>query len=277
MTSVAITLRKALPLPFVMAVLAGSAVALAVFLVPIGLIEALVMASGLPAMLAAAAPPLGVTARALLAIGGGAIAMVATAGGLLLADRFARALPRRDRPEPLAVEAFAPRRRILAASEPEFPRRPIFAESDLAASPETAEDEPELLDLEPIAQAMWQGSVGAADADLPVVDVEVEDVEGASARDELLLDEEVILAVPEPELFPAFAEPVRRASALETQTLAELLDRLEVGLERKRLALAAVAPAPVQEPRPISPMPADIDEALRDALGTLRRMNARSR
>lgn len=296
MASVAIKLGKALPLPFLMALLAGSAVALAAFLAPTGLIEALVTASGLPSVLAAAAPPLGMTARALLAIGGGAVAMVATAGGLVLADRIARAMPRRNRPEPLAVEEFAPRRRILAVSDEQAPRRPIFAESDLGASldlvdpapadaaleaypfghvEQVREEQSDLLDLAPIAQAMWRDPVVAHEAAsaLPDVAAEADESEFVDlAPDEVVAFEELAA-----EPVPVFAKPASSAADYDALSLAQLLLRLEVGLERRRqFGAAPVAPAFAPRPAETIPAPSDMDEALRDALGTLRRMSARS-
>lgn len=64
-----------LPIAPVIAGLLGGAVALGVLVVPMPVLEALVMDSGLPAILSAAEPPLGFTARAMGALGaGGAVA-----------------------------------------------------------------------------------------------------------------------------------------------------------------------------------------------------------
>jgi hypothetical protein len=59
-----------LPLAPLAAAVLGGAAAAACALMPASMLESLVMASGLPAVLQAAAPPLGMTAR--LAIAGGA-------------------------------------------------------------------------------------------------------------------------------------------------------------------------------------------------------------
>jgi hypothetical protein len=54
--------------------LLGAVAALGVIAMPVGVLESLVMDSGLPAVLTAAEPPLGFTARAMLAVGAGGIA-----------------------------------------------------------------------------------------------------------------------------------------------------------------------------------------------------------
>lgn len=71
-----------LPIAPVAAALLGGVAAGACALMPIPMLESLVMASGLPAAVSAAAPPLGMTAR--LAIAGGAGAMVMVFGWLVL-------------------------------------------------------------------------------------------------------------------------------------------------------------------------------------------------
>ncbi|RJF90694.1 hypothetical protein D3876_10825 [Sphingomonas cavernae] len=279
-----------------MAVFAGSAVATAILFLPITLLETIVVASGLPKLVPAAAAPLGVTARALCAIGGAAVAMMLTAGGLTIVDRVARALPRRARPEPLVVEEFAPRRRVLANVEETEPRRPIFAESDLGGSfdvPASAalieaseepyelvepvvEEQADLLDLSPIARAMWQ-----VPPRLPNIAIEIEDApaldeadQGEFAEFAPLEDEPADAPLSEP--VSVFGAPTPEAEDRNSLSLTELLHRLETGLERKRRTVAAV---PVSEPRPAvrAGSISDMDEALRDALGTLRRMSANSR
>lgn len=83
------------------AAVAGIAVAAVCALVPAGVLEDWVWRSGVPALVAAAAPPLGTTARAILALIGGALsASVAWSAlyllfgtGGLLAPRTVRAVP----------------------------------------------------------------------------------------------------------------------------------------------------------------------------------------
>ena len=61
-----------LPLAPLIAAVAGGGAALGVAMIPVPALEALVMDSGLPAILAAAEPPLGTTARLAVALGTGA-------------------------------------------------------------------------------------------------------------------------------------------------------------------------------------------------------------
>ena len=63
-----------LPLAPLAAALLGTVAALGVIVMPVPVLESLVMDSGLPAVLTAAEPPLGFTARAMLAAGVGGIA-----------------------------------------------------------------------------------------------------------------------------------------------------------------------------------------------------------
>jgi hypothetical protein len=55
-----------IPLAPLSALLMGAAVAFFCFAMPVALLERLVLASGAPAIIAAAAPPLGATARMLV-------------------------------------------------------------------------------------------------------------------------------------------------------------------------------------------------------------------
>lgn len=61
-----------LPIAPVIAGVLGGAVALGVLVVPMPVLEGLVMDSGLPAVIAATEPPLGFTARSIMALGAGA-------------------------------------------------------------------------------------------------------------------------------------------------------------------------------------------------------------
>lgn len=110
-----------LPLPLVGAITSGGFVALLFLAMPAGVLERAVSASGIPAILAAAEPPLGVTARiALGAVLGGVVAAFAWFGLRLsigdrpfALDRLAGWLPRGD------VHPDGP------------PRPPLFANRDL--------------------------------------------------------------------------------------------------------------------------------------------------
>lgn len=213
-------------LPYAMAALAGSAAAVMTMLAPASELEALVGESGLPAVLAAAQPPLGLTARALLAAAVALLAAAAAFTGLRSLEGLPRISTRK-------FTKFTHRRGEKALPpEAETPvvRKPIFAEAELGAP--------------------FNSVVAAApkrlEAAVPTFVREVE-------------SEVVIEPEPAPVLPPC-----------EAQSIAELVARLEAGMQRRRGTVDAKF-----EARP-SPAP-DMDAALRDALGTLQRMTARSR
>lgn len=89
MVTIARTERLTLPLAPALAIAGGVLVALLMLVLPTALLERLVMASGLPAVIAAAEPPLGLTARVALGLilGGGVMAFACVALSLLLGDR----------------------------------------------------------------------------------------------------------------------------------------------------------------------------------------------
>lgn len=110
----------------VMCVLAGLAVALLIAAAPAALLDAVVARMRLGALLPAAAPPIGVTGRTIMALAGGAAIAVAGAAPLLWRSAGRRNI--RATPRPLAP----PQRR--ADAHPDAPaRRPINASSELGA------------------------------------------------------------------------------------------------------------------------------------------------
>jgi hypothetical protein len=165
--------RNALDLP--VAGLAGLAIVFVAFVAPADLIERLVGATGLPSLLPAAAPPLGLTARiALAAIG--ALAVFGLVFVLLrLLDRTG--LEKTEAPvfEPVDEEAPKLRRRDVHPDAPV--RRPISAARDLGepapppaprapapifvAEPEPGQ-EPVAAQPETIAQLMARLELGIA-------------------------------------------------------------------------------------------------------------------
>lgn len=121
--------RLTLPLAATSAGVIGGAVALLFALIPVASLESLVLASGLPAIVAAAEPPLGATARAtLILIGGGIVALLFWAAFYIaFGDRHITVrLPRRARGED---DAPVLRR---ADAHPDAPARaPLVASRDL--------------------------------------------------------------------------------------------------------------------------------------------------
>jgi hypothetical protein len=224
------------PFAPVVAVLFGLVAAILILATPGWMFERMVVASGLPGLVHAAAPPLGDKARVLAAI----VALSAVAGILW----FILALP-----DMLRTPGIPQSRghRIEPDYDPDetsirfdaLIRRPLFAEADLGA---------------------------------PFMSDEAV----AHARDELVLDtlapdEEAGIAEPvENTVAPAMsADPVEQAqdaqpqqepdpiaAAQDQRTTSGLLDRLERALERRERRTGSSAPI----------LPGDI-EALREALG----------
>ncbi|TPG18604.1 hypothetical protein EAH87_10965 [Sphingomonas koreensis] len=244
--------RRRLILPLAPAIGGGAGllVALLIALAPGALLDRLVDASQIPAVIAAAAPPLGGTARAVLVIfGGGGLALLAGLASWLVVGSRAVALGRPVAPIGDGDSVPVLRR---ADSHPDAPaRRPVFAGRDLGTP---------LLDV----------AVPEPAVDLPV-------------------DLGVTLAAYDPAAIPeAPREPVRPVASLVKfarpqlidpgdrfesfdpgaliepgATIHALLDRLERGVSRPDR----------QTPTPIRPSPAAAD-GLQQALGTLRRLAA---
>ena len=108
------------------------------FALPVGVVQKVVVASGLPHLVAAAAPPLGFTARALVAL------LLTGVGGMLgLIVGLRLGAPYRPQRERLSVEddavtAEAPRVRARDAHPDAPPRRPLTVSADMIDESETA-------------------------------------------------------------------------------------------------------------------------------------------
>ncbi|URW75508.1 hypothetical protein M9980_13405 [Sphingomonas donggukensis] len=123
-----------LPLAPITAVAAGLMVAAACLLIPADVLEAMVSASGIPALLPAAAPPLGLTARIALAVTAGAgFGALAWCGAyVILGGEGVVTLRVPRRAAPFAVPKFAlPSLRGSDAHPDAPPRAPLMAARDL--------------------------------------------------------------------------------------------------------------------------------------------------
>ncbi|WP_062787089.1 hypothetical protein [Novosphingobium capsulatum] len=112
---------------------------LASFAVPVELLQRVVVASGLPHLVAAAAPPLGFTARALVALlltGLGGV--IGLALGLRLAARHRVAIDPATWAEVQDEAPVAPRVRARDAHPDAPPRRPLVVSADMIDESETA-------------------------------------------------------------------------------------------------------------------------------------------
>jgi hypothetical protein len=239
--------RAAQRIPFapVVAVIFGIAAAVLVAAMPQWLFESGVVASGLPTVIDAAAPPLGMVARILaIALAFGGVAFLFWVVLTLLTRLFdaqARArTPWRD----AGYNADA----STARSDPLPPRRPIFAPDELGAP---------LMSDEAIA------------LQLPIADPDIS----------LPIEAELSAPLVEEELAPVVAAPVD-----PDNSIAALIRRLEDGLARRTgddpdgpgggamaLSRSWIVPENV-ETLPTADDAPDDENTLRQALGTLRRM-----
>jgi hypothetical protein len=299
-SSIGIVARRAsrLPLAPIAGGMLAAAVAFLCLMVPVWMLERLSVQWGLPAMLGAATPPLGMKARLIVAIVCGGFAFLAGATLVSLLDRSGRAA-RVRRPslveeiiEPEEEDVVPLRRRTFDASvyeEPERETRPILAHRELGLPmDDVVEERPlawtrcneddlrdgDIIDHAPLPGVRLPEFVAPVEAvgpeedwlDLgafPIADVVPEyEPESTAAR---------VQAVEQPDASPA---PV----AEQSSSVASLMTRLEAGLVRRGLAglngvrydaagRATGAPVVVRPP-------ADMDQALRDALQELQRVTA---
>lgn len=264
-----------LPPATVAAAIGGGMVALACLIVPSALLEAAVLRTGLPALLAAAAPPLGITARIALAL-----LLGGTAAGLawLAARRFAA-----DRPV-VALDALAARLRRGDVHPDGPPRPPLFAHRDLgtpfmgvhAQEPDPAPEAPFVRDLPADLDQPMAAFDPAAIPDIPLPAPEPV----AALRHPQLIDpgdrfetfeltpirradadpvpaEPVAVAEPPPPVSPRPAPQAVVAPETES-TVHALLARLERGLAQREQA--SRSPGPIRT------------GSLQDTLGDLRQL-----
>jgi hypothetical protein len=257
------------------AAFAGAAIGFVVFAMPGWRFEQLVGLSGLPAVLAAAQPPLGWTARIAVAVVGAAAAFALALMTLRIAERLGSRLGRARKAEEVP-EALPIRRRRVDSHPDAPPRPPVSAKGDLG---EPAADEPGA----PAPRPFWLPD------DFPEVEREEADrweaerEDHAEAEDEPTLDlaefaaepdrAGVMRSKPTPEHEPAAAA---RAAPVHAESIAELMARLERGLSDP-----APSHASAPEPFPAAQAPADAfpeatEDRLRGAIDGLRRLARRS-
>jgi len=208
--------RLILPLAPALGGALGLAVAVAIAMLPTALLESLVMRSDIPAVLAAAAPPLGATARVLLLlIGGSGVALFAGLGLWLLFGNRRIALGRAP------VDPDLPQVRRADAHPDAPPRALVRAHRDLGAPPPALAPERAL----------------PADLDAPLADYDpgaIPDVPLAPvpAVAPLARFERPQLIDPG-DRFETFDPAPIAAPNEPTATLHALLDRLERGIARR--------------------------------------------
>ena len=269
--------RNALDLP--VAGLSALAVAFAAFVVPAGMLSDAVGASGLPSILPAAEPPLGLTARAGIAVAGALLIFAIVFGLLRLLDRSGVESSRRERADD---EAPRTRRRD---SHPDAPvRAPISAARDLG---EPRRIQSRAAEPTPI----WLAEADPGDA--VIVD---EPVFADPAPEPPMATQPHFEAAPGPESEPAPASPAEPADYFEPvaeealpqvevprpaaelpSSLPELMERLERGLARRQARPASASPAPAQPASaPPQVFPEARDDRLQSAIDSLQRLAART-
>jgi hypothetical protein len=270
--------RNTLDVP--VAALAGLSVAFAVFAAPEQLLSNLVAATGLAAIVPAAEPPLGMNARLVIGAAGAVLVFAIAFAALRWLDRVGR---RSREPEAEAeVEGVVPRLRRRDFHPDASPRPPLLAVKELGEPEDDPLTELELqqgpvLDLypweEPFVVTQPEPEPEAIFEDEPEAEAETEAEEPRFVRRSWLPEEPV---APPPEFEPVADErPVEQPRPV-AGSIAELLDRLERGLARRRVEPSAPAPTAVQaqEPVPFPVSPAS-DDRLQSAINSLQRLASR--
>lgn len=222
----------ALPIGPIAGLALGGALAFFLYAMPMWLVQRLVVESGLPALIAAAEPPLGMTARLSLAGSAGLAIALATWALFAWLDRV-----------PASIPIHSETRSRRADLHPDAPLpRPLFAESELGAPAAVDDDVLDLSELMVAPQAERRLSEEIALATAPAAEP----------------DEAEFVELP--------PEPVAARQSVST-----LMARLESGLVRRTLR-AQKAADPLPPPPAPPPAAVPMDDALREALGELRRM-----
>lgn len=222
---------------FAVPALAGFAVVFIAFAAPVDLLEGAVAASGLPSLIAGAAPPLGGKARILLGLGGGAAVFALAFALLRLIDRLTARPPRAV---PVLVEEPAPRVRRRDFHPDAPPRPPVSA-------------------IREFGEPAPPRAPRAASGDRPIATIVGEEA----------------MPAPQPASAPAAeqaSEPAPAASPSRADSLADLMARLERGLVRRAAARRPAAPRAAPQV-----FPDRSDDRLASAIESLQRLAAARR
>jgi hypothetical protein len=248
--------RNAFDMP--VAALAGLAAAVIAFATPAELLGQLISATGLPHLLAAAEPPLGLKARGMIGIVGAAAAFGLVYMLLRLLDRSGA---ERAKPEP-EMDEVGPRlrRRDLHPDAPAC--RPISATRDFG---------------EPAPPPLRRAEPAAAWFDESAQPPEAVDEPAPAWSDEPeapleLKDHQAPAWLAETESEDAPLEPESRPEPADA-SLPDLMRRLEQGLARRRTR-EVFAQAPQHPPAP-QVFPEADDDRLQSAIESLQRFAAR--
>ena len=287
-----------LPIAPLAAAVLGTAVAGACALMPASMLEGLVMASGLPAVVAAAAPPLGMTAR--LAVAAGAGGLVAVFGWLVLflllgtrsvAFGRAKTVEPDELPTPVLRRADAhpdapPRPPLLATRDLGTPflevtarakveqveSPPVIAPEPVVEPTPVAEEQDLPLDLEQPLAAFDPQAIPDMPMPPPVTLPPLRPaarpaVFDTSERFETFELTPIRRTPPPPRLTPAPRQPAEAITRPETEaTIHALLDRLEKGVVKRGIGARSET----------ARTPRESERGLEDALVTLRNLARRA-
>lgn len=259
---------------------------LASFAVPVELLQRVVVASGLPHLVAAAAPPLGFTARALVALlltGLGGV--IGLALGLRLSARHRVAIDPATWAEVQDDAPVAPRVRARDAHPDAPPRRPLVVSADMIDESETAilidESASTLPRLRPLAAddalsaelapaafdpfAIYENEEEPADLFVPPAFLTVAREQAAPREEAVGAPTEMpIVAEAEADAVPAAEPEVETAAAAEAEAEAEAEAQAEPDAV-KEADVAAHDPAPVVVASPA--LTPSLFAKARDAMG----------
>ncbi|MGP1283484.1 MAG: hypothetical protein ACTS1X_10950 [Parasphingopyxis sp.] len=284
----------------------GLIVAALILMTPNPWFEAFIVETGLPGLVSAAEPPLGARARIVFAL---IAAFVVTLGAWIaltaIVGRKLRTGTRFAMPDEAGEGSSLPRRAPSlrrADAHPDAPyRRPIMAENDLGTpldlvtvAPDDASDavdDFDVLDLGEVAEIVEDDPPSVAAGEPAATSPEEDAAAPAEAAEDVSDAPEPVFEIPLPRrdragfpdapIEPAVdPEPVAQAAPTsDARTeLADLVARLEAGLERKKTAKDRQGQAearPVTEnvmPHPQARRSDDHDAALRDALSALQQV-----
>ncbi len=259
--------RNALDVP--VAALAGLAVAYAVFAASPDQLAGLVAATGLPEILPAAEPPLGNKARIGLGVGGALCVFILLFGLLRWLDRKPRMAKKADQPE-------TPRLR-RRDHHPDAPAcRPISATAEFG-EPESNIAQAEVVFSQTEAVPAW-----LAPAELPAETVSEEPQPAElTVRDEIASH---AFAEPAPQVsdvraaLRALEDPQPECplvAAAGTESIADLMVRLEQGLARRQPAGESIVCSPPAAPAGSAPRVAPDEDRLQSAIDSLQRFASR--
>jgi hypothetical protein len=250
-------------LDLAMAAFAGTAAGFIVFAMPNWQFDRAVELSGLPLILSAAQPPLGMSGR-MVAVAAAALGIWALVWLVLRALGQKPPEPRRQR-QPIEIEVPLPRLR-RADAHPDAPaRRPILAGLELGTP------------LDQVAEAEQASDERLDEEEQPEPFAEEELALDQSMTDysfshEAQLDEpELEEAMDVPEVRDS-VPPAEPAGEHERTSISHLMQRLELGLLRREHPSWADSPGETQQN---NEPPLQIDQRLRSAIDDLQRLAAR--